>query len=117
MSDVFDGLVEGLHQALDHARGKTVAGERVHRVGPSFVAEARERAGLTQAEMAKVLGASLGTVRKWETGERTPSGAAGTLVKILHAEPQLVLQAAGWNSARKVASNAASARQVKARSR
>ncbi len=98
MGNVFDGIIEGLEQALDHARGRTVPGLREHQVASSLVSEARERAGLTQAEMATVLGASLGTVRKWERGERQPSGAARTLVRIMHADPDIVLKAAGWTT-------------------
>jgi len=96
MGRVFDGIIEGLEQALDHARGHAVPGLKEHRVASDLVAEARERAGLTQAEMATVLGASLGTVRKWESGERQPSGAARTLVRIMHSNPAIVLEAAGW---------------------
>jgi transcriptional regulator with XRE-family HTH domain len=47
------------------------------------VAAARLEAGLTQQEFAHAAGAALGMVRKWERGERNPSGAARTLVCIL----------------------------------
>jgi hypothetical protein len=40
-------------------------------------------------------GASLGTVRKWERGERSPSGAARMLVRILARDPALVIAEAG----------------------
>ena len=36
------------------------------------MAAARLKAGLTQQEFARVTGAWLGTVRKWERGERSP---------------------------------------------
>ena len=39
--------------------------------------------------------ASLGTVRKWERGERSPSGAARMLVRILARDPALVIAEAG----------------------
>jgi putative transcriptional regulator len=87
----------GLNDALDYAKGKTGSGGRVHRVevDGAFVAAARLRAGLTQEEFAKVTGASLGTVRKWERGERRPSGAAGMLMRILARAPALVIEEAG----------------------
>ena len=52
-------------------------------------------AGLTQQEFARAAGASLGTVRKWERGERSPSGAARMLVRILARDPALVIAEAG----------------------
>jgi putative transcriptional regulator len=59
------------------------------------VAATRLKAGLTQQEFARVTGASLGTVRKWEHGERSPSGAARMLVRILARDPALVIAEAG----------------------
>ena len=93
----FAGLMAGLGDALDYAKGKAGAGGRVHRVevDGAFVASARLGAGLTQEEFAKVTGASLGTVRKWERGERRPSGAAGMLMRILARAPELVIEEAG----------------------
>ena len=93
----FAGLMAGLGDALDYAKGKAGVGGRVHRVAVdgAFVAAARLRAGLTQEEFAQVTGASLGTVRKWERGERRPSGAAGMLMRILARAPELVMQEAG----------------------
>ncbi len=93
----FDNLVAGLEDALAHAKGKPRSGTRVRRVpvDRTFVARTRLNAGLSQEQFAKVTGASLGTVRKWETGERTPSGAAQMLVRILARAPDLVMEEAG----------------------
>lgn len=93
----FDNLIEGLGDALSYAKGQASPGGREHRieVDRTFVAATRLKAGLTQEEFAKVTGASLGTVRKWERGERSPSGAAGMLVRLLAAKPQLVMREAG----------------------
>ncbi len=38
-----------------------------------MIAEARRRAGLTQAELAAVLGTSQPAVARWETGRHSPS--------------------------------------------
>jgi len=93
----FDSLIAGLEDALSYAKGRASPGTRVHRikVDRTFIAQTRLKAGLTQEEFAKVTGASLGTVRKWERGERSPSGAAGMLVRILARDPALVIQEAG----------------------
>jgi hypothetical protein len=42
-------------------------------VDRTFVAATLLEAGLTQQQFAHAAGASLGTVRKWERGERSPS--------------------------------------------
>jgi putative transcriptional regulator len=56
-------------------------------VDRTFVAAARLEAGLTQQEFARAAGASVGTVRKFERGERSPSGAARRLAPILARDP------------------------------
>ena len=93
----FDGLVAGLEDALAYAKGHPNPGTRkiAVEVDRTFVAAARLKAGLTQQEFARVTGASLGTVRKWERGERSPSGAARMLVRILARDPALVIAEAG----------------------
>jgi transcriptional regulator with XRE-family HTH domain len=81
------GLVPVIHV------GPRSAGER-------FVAAGRLEAGLTQQEFARAAGASLGTVRKWERGERSPSGAARMLAPILARDPALVIAEAGLTGGR-----------------
>jgi putative transcriptional regulator len=92
----FDGLVAGLGDALAYAKGQPNEGTRAQnvKVDQTFVASARLKAGLTQQEFARATGASLGTVRKWERGERSPSGAAAMLIRILARDPALVLSEA-----------------------
>jgi putative transcriptional regulator len=93
----FETLMAGLDDALAYAKKDAKAGTREHKikVSRSFVAETRLNAGLTQEEFAKATGASLGTVRKWERGERSPSGAASMLVRIMARAPKLVIEEAG----------------------
>ena len=93
----FEHLLAGLNDALAYAKGDPASQARAHRVtvDRGFVADTRLKAGLTQEQFARVTGASLGTVRKWERGERSPSGAASMLVRILARDPVLVLQEAG----------------------
>lgn len=58
----FDTLMAGLGDVLAYAEKKPREGtrERKVEVTRTFVAETRAKAGLTQAEFAKVTGASLG---------------------------------------------------------
>jgi len=81
----FDVLVAGLEDALAYAKGQPnpETRETAVEVDRTFVAAARLEAGLTQQEFAPAAGASLGTVRKGERGERNPSGAARMLAPIL----------------------------------
>jgi putative transcriptional regulator len=59
------------------------------------VAAARLEAGLMPQEFASDAGASRGTVREWERGERSPSRAARMLLCILARDPALVIVEAG----------------------
>jgi putative transcriptional regulator len=97
MSKAFEKIMKGLGEARDHARGKAVKGLRVHerRIASGEVAAVRLKAGLTQPEFAHLLGASVGTVRKWESGERSPSGAAARLLRLLDVKPKIVTEVLG----------------------
>ena len=63
---------------------------RVHRVTMSAVAEARTRAGVSQAQFAALLGVSTRTLQEWEQGRRKPSGAAQTLLAIAARHPAVL---------------------------
>jgi putative transcriptional regulator len=93
MSRLFDDLKEGLSEALDHAGGKPVAARaRAVTVARGEVKAARLKAGLTQEEFASVLGAGVATLRKWEQGQRRPSGAAARLIQIIAMKPGIVAE-------------------------
>lgn len=49
---------------------------------------ARQRAGLSQARFAALLGVSVRTLQEWEQGRRQPSGAARTLLKVAERFPR-----------------------------
>ncbi len=54
------------------------------------IVRAREKAGLTQAQFAALLGVSTRTLQDWEQGRREPSGAAKTLIKVAELHPQVL---------------------------
>lgn len=89
-----DDIRESLHEALDYAAGKRTRAV-VHRITPrdTDAREARMKLGLSQREFASFIGTGVGTVRKWELGTRRPSGAAGTLISVIKAEPKAVRRA------------------------
>jgi putative transcriptional regulator len=94
MSKLADELLKSMEEALAHAKGKR-SRARVHQVSvkPADIQKARKRLGLSQDQFALVFGVSASTLRKWEQGQRSPTGAAETLLKIIDREPQAVLRA------------------------
>ena len=48
---------------------------------------------MTQTQFATAFGISVSTLRNWEQGHRTPSGAAITLIKVARKHPKAVLDA------------------------
>jgi putative transcriptional regulator len=93
-----DDLRASLDELRDFVAGKKT-GAIVHRVIPSHTdaREARHKLGLSQREFASLVGAAVGTVRKWELGTRHPSGAARTLIEIIKTEPKAVRRAIAKN--------------------
>jgi hypothetical protein len=50
---------------------------------------------LSRPLFAQILNVPVVTVRKWESGERTPSGAALRLLQVMNGRPEALLQMAG----------------------
>ena len=94
MSKLGDELVQSMAQALAHAQGKR-SGVRTHKVSvsPDEIQNARKQLGLSQDQFADAFGVSASTLRKWEQGQRSPTGAAKTLLKIIEREPRAVVRA------------------------
>lgn len=71
------------HIAEDEAEAMQDAARYARRV--------RNRLGLSQAEFSRRINVSLETVRNWEQGKRSPSGAAQALLKVLDKAPETAL--------------------------
>jgi putative transcriptional regulator len=93
----FEKIMKGLTEARSFAQGKPVKGLKHHArsIARNEVVAVRLNVGLTQAQFAELVGASIGTVRKWETGERSPSGAAARLLHLLAVKPKVVTATLG----------------------
>lgn len=63
---------------------------RVTQVEVNEVVQARQGAGLSQAEFASALSISKRTLQEWEQGRRSPSGAAQALIRIVRMHPDVV---------------------------
>lgn len=92
MSKAFDEIHAGLLDAIDHSRG---AKNKVITHKPRFVnvKTVRKKTGLSQQAFCAKFGLSLGTLRHWEQGDRTPKGAALVLLNVVDKNPQAVLDA------------------------
>ena len=61
---------------------------RTTQVALSPIAEARSRLGMSQSELAALMGVSSRTLQDWEQGRRKPTGAAQTLLRVAIAHPE-----------------------------
>jgi putative transcriptional regulator len=73
------------HKAIDDAEALLDAARFARRV--------RRRLGFSQAEFAMRIDVSLDTIRNWEQGKRSPTGAAKSLLKVLDKAPEAALAA------------------------
>ena len=73
------------HKAADDAEAVLDAAKFARRV--------RWRLGFSQAEFAKSIDVSLDTIRNWEQGKRSPTGAAKALLRVLDKAPEAALAA------------------------
>jgi putative transcriptional regulator len=104
----FDRLIESLEEVREHVAGGRFAG-RIHNVTVEAedIRAVRKRSGLTQTQFAATFGIGLGTLQKWERGERRPSGAAKSLLRVMQADLPSVVQALGVAPERRRRSRAA----------
>jgi len=58
------------------------------------IASIREKTGLSQAQIAQLLGVSVRTLQDWQQGRRAPSRAARTLLVIAGKNPRALLDVA-----------------------
>ena len=92
MSEAFDSIQQGLLESIEFAKGQT-EGATVHKFDPVDVKAIRTKVDMSQSEFASTFGISLGTLRHWERGDRTPRGPALVLLNILAKDPQAVIKA------------------------
>ncbi len=80
----------GLQEAIQHERGEITL--RTHHLikatpppvyGAEEIASIRNQLGFSQGVFALKLAVSVKTVRSWEQGVRTPSGAAARLLQLM----------------------------------
>ena len=92
MNDFFESIQQGLNEAVEFSEGKQTQAT-VHKFDAIDVKEIRSNVNMTQTEFASNFGISLGTLRHWERGDRTPRGPALVLLTVLAKNPEAVIQA------------------------
>jgi len=91
MSEVCEGLIDGLNEALAFARGeKTRAVVHLVAVPQVDVAAIRASTGPSQGAFARSIGVAEGTLLNWEHGRRRPTGPAQVLLAMIAKRPSLV---------------------------
>jgi putative transcriptional regulator len=88
--ELFNELVTSLKEAKAIMRGE-MAPSRVFHIDNIDVKNIRDKLRLTQKQFASLLGISLGTLRNWEQGRRTPEGPAKILLLVAAQRPETLL--------------------------
>jgi putative transcriptional regulator len=97
-ADLFKDMIAGFAEAKKY-RAKRKTKLRIFRFAfepvkmkPAQIRRIRTRLQLSQPEFADFLCTSVGTIRSWEQGNRTPTRSALRLLVIAKQQPALLLQ-------------------------
>ena len=95
MTNAFKSIKQGLTEAIAHAKNKDAepTGMRLYQPHAVNVSELRQRLRLTQEQFAARFGFSVATLRHWERGDRSPSGASLVLLNVIDRNPVAVFEA------------------------
>ena len=92
-------LVRDMKDVADHYEGKKKLTLRTYsaiapapELKPKDIIKLREARNLSRPLFAQILNVPPVTVRKWESGERKPSGAALRLLEIMQRKPEALLR-------------------------
>lgn len=90
--DFFEGIMDGLNEALAFSKGKAAAETfaRKRSLPTVNVAKIRTELSMTQKAFAEILGVSCRTVEAWESGKSTPAPTAKKLLFLIQEDPSLV---------------------------
>lgn len=91
MNERFASIKQGLQEAVKFAEGDT-SHAQVFKAPPVDVKIIRAAVRMTQEEFAATFGISLGTLRHWERGDRSPRGPALVLLNLIQKDPAAILK-------------------------
>ena len=89
-------MTDDISEITEEQWGRTVDGRVMRRLrrgdfrGGQDVALLRKFVGMTQEQFALALGVSVGTLRNWEQGHRSPAGPALALLRIAARHPRII---------------------------
>lgn len=92
MSKAFTEIAAGLNDAIDHAKGEN-PNIIEHKEDIIDVKAIRNKTGMSQQKFCSTFGISLGSLRHWEQGLRTPRGATKVLLQVVEHNPNAVIEA------------------------
>lgn len=92
MGKAFSEISAGLTDAIQHVKGEST---RVveHKLDAVNVKAIREKTGMSQEKFCVTFGISIGTLRHWEQGLRSPGGPARVLLKVMQYNPNAIIEA------------------------
>ncbi len=95
MTNAFNSIKQGLTEAVAHAKTQDTktSGVKLYQPHAVDVSNLRQRLSLTQEQFAARFGFSVATLRHWERGDRSPSGASLVLLNVIDRNPTAVLKA------------------------
>lgn len=90
--DTVQGLVDNDLSTSFTQKEMNMLGIKIKPVAltPEQIRAVRIRTNLSQTVFAQILSVSSSTVRQWEQGSRTPSGAAQVLLELMQRQPNLL---------------------------
>ena len=87
MSKLGQALIEGMKEAVAHAKGEAT-GAKVHVVELPDVRAIREHLHMSQSEFAEAYRIPLATLKGWEQGRRAPDATASAYLSVIARLPQ-----------------------------
>ncbi len=93
-SQLFDDLSQSIREAGRIRRGKPKP-SRVFTYNAIDIRKLRESVDVSQAQFARMIGVSKGTLQNWEQGRRRPRGPAQALLRVFEKDPKAVVRALG----------------------
>jgi len=89
---MFKELMESIKEAGRIRSGK-IKPSRVFKYKPVDIKKLRQRAGVSQSSLARMIGVSKRTLQNWEQGTRRPRGPAQALLRVFAENPKAVVKA------------------------
>lgn len=93
--NVYEGIMQGLEEAIAHSEGEVKARTKTFYVAPipeygaADIKKIRGILGMTQVIFAGFMGVSPKTVEAWEAGRNMPDGPARRMLAMLESDPEL----------------------------